>query len=165
MINSFLSLFQLIYSICQNLTIHIPSVFTMQIMHQMSKLCILLITRIHINNIRFVLESYPYLLNPAAGMVDRKPISQHIVPGDKNHISFRQFVKIPHGVQRVHVHQATVISGSFGRGPFLYPAEFPHQTAGHLHPRRRSPRSLTCPAGSYSPSGEPGLTLLDLSCP
>ena len=51
-------------------------------------------------------------LNLSHHMIDGKLFAKHIIPCDKNHMRLRQFIEILSLLQRVHIHQAAMVSGT-----------------------------------------------------
>ena len=90
----------------------------MEVMHQSAQLCVLLCACVHIEDIGFIPKIRSHLFDLSGHVVNGETVSKRIVPGDKNHIGLRQFIKILAGIQGVHIHQTAVITGPSGGCPF-----------------------------------------------
>ena len=78
-----------------------------------------------VEDVRPVAEGTARLPDDPLDVVDGAALLQHVLPGDKNGVGLRQFVKSRPGVQGVHVQKPAVVPRPHRRGPFAVLLDLP----------------------------------------
>ena len=95
----------------------------MEIVHQFPQRGIAAALRIHIEDMRTILESFSRLPDVPVDVIDGQALFQNVPLGDENHIGFAQSIIPVARIRQIGIQKAAVVPGPVGVSAFIPPLD------------------------------------------